>query len=55
MKRIDRIGGSISLIIALFLLVGMLMHLDTLSMAGIAIVALVVLAVYQFRPRTPRG
>jgi hypothetical protein len=51
----DKIGGTISLIIALFLLVGMLMHLDTPTMAGMAIVALVVLAVYQFRPRVPRG
>ncbi len=51
----DKMGGTISLIIALFLLVSMLMHLDTLTMAGMAIVALIVLAVYQFRPRLPRG
>ena len=51
----DKIGGTISLIIALFLLVGMLMHLDALMMVGIAIVALLVLAVYQFRPRVPKG
>ncbi len=55
MSRIDKIGGTISLVIAFFLLVGMLTHLDTLTMAGIAIIALVVLAVYQFRPRTPGG
>ncbi len=51
----DKIGGTISLVIALFLLVSMLMHLDTYTMAGMAIVALVVLAFYQFRPRAPRG
>ncbi len=50
----DKIGGTISLIIALFLLVSMLMHLDALTMAGIAVVALIVLAVYQFTPRAPR-
>ncbi len=51
----DKIGGTISLVIALFLLVSTLMHLNTLTMAGMAIIALVVLAVYQFRPRAPRG
>ncbi len=51
----DKIGGTISLIIAFFLLVSMLMRLDTLAMAGMAIIALVVLAIYQFRPRAPRG
>ncbi len=51
----DKVGGTISLIIALFLLVSLLMHLNALTMTGMAIVALVVLAVYQFRPRAPRG
>ncbi len=51
----DKISGTISLIIALFLLVSMLMHLDTYTMAGMAIIALVVLAIYQFRPRARGG
>ncbi len=51
----DKIGGTISLIIALFLLVSLLMHFDALTMTGMAIVALVVLAVYQLRPRAPRS
>ncbi len=51
----DKTGGTISLVIALFLLVSLLMHLDAVTMAGMAIVALVVLAVYQFWPRAPRA
>ncbi len=51
----DKIGGTISLMIALFLLVSMLMHLDALTILGMAIVALLVLAVYQFRPQVPKG
>ncbi len=50
-----KIGGTISLIIALFLLISMLNHIDGPTVAGMAIVALVVLAVYQFRPRALRG
>ncbi len=49
----DKIGGTASLTIALFLLVSMLIHLDALMMVGMAIVALLVLAVYQCRPRAP--
>jgi len=49
----DKITGTISLAIALFLLVSMLMQLDTRVMGIIAIVALVVLAAYQFARKAP--
>ncbi len=51
----DKTGGTISLLIALFLLAGMLMHLDALTILSMAVVALIVLAVYQFWPRVPRS
>ncbi len=50
-----KIGETTSLIVALFLLISMLNHMDGPTTAGMAIIALVVLAVYQFRPRAPRG
>lgn len=49
----NKITGTFSLIIALFLLVSMLMQVDTLLMGGIAIVALVALAAYQFTRKGP--
>ena len=44
----DKIPGMISLIIALFLLASMLLQFDPRAMGIIAILALVVLAAYQF-------
>lgn len=44
----DKTPGMISLVIALFLLVSMLLQFDTRLMGIIAILALVVLAAYQF-------
>ncbi len=49
----DKITGTISLAIALFLLVSMLMQLDPRVMGIIATVALVVLAAYQFARKGP--
>jgi len=49
-----KIEGGISVLVALFLLVSMLLHVDTLIMGGVAIVVLLVLAVYQFT-RAPSG
>ncbi|NTU78587.1 MAG: hypothetical protein HGA45_04150 [Chloroflexales bacterium] len=43
--------GSLSLVIALFLLVSMLLGVNTLIMGGIAIIALVILAVWEFTAR----
>lgn len=49
----DKTSGTISLLIAFFLLVSMLMQLDTRVMGVIAIVALIGLAVYQFMHKAP--
>ena len=43
-----KIEGSISVLVAFFLLFSMMLQVDTLIMGGVAIVALLVLAVYQF-------
>jgi hypothetical protein len=43
-----KIDGAISILVALFLLVSLLLQVDPLTMGGVAIVALVVLAIYQF-------
>lgn len=51
----DKITGTISLAIALFLLVSMLMQLDTRVMGTIAIAALLALAAYQFTCKAPGG
>ena len=49
----NKVSGTISLVIALFLLVSMLMKLDTWVVGIIAIVALVVLAAFQFARTAP--
>jgi len=43
-----KIEGAISVLVAFFLLVSLLLQVDPLIMGSVAIVALVVLAVYQF-------
>lgn len=49
----NKITGTLCLVIALFLLVSMLVQVDTLVMGAIAIVALVALAAYQFTRKGP--
>jgi len=49
----DKMGGTISLIIVFFLLISMPMQLDPKFMAIIAIAAIVVLAAYQFAHKAP--
>ena len=51
----DKTGGTISLVIALFLIVSMLMQLDTRVMGTISIAALLALAAYQFTRKAPGG
>ena len=48
-----KIDGTISIIVALFLLFSMMLQINTWIMGGVAIVALIVLAVYQFTRKTP--
>jgi hypothetical protein len=43
-----KIEGAISVLVAFFLLISLLLQVDPLIMGGVAIVALVVLTVYQF-------
>jgi len=43
-----KLEGAISILVAFFLLVSLLFQVDPLIMGGIAIVILVVLAIYQF-------
>ena len=43
-----KIEGAVSILVAFFLLISLLLQVDPLIMGGVAIVALVVLAVYQF-------
>ncbi len=51
----DKTAGTISLVIALFLLISMLLQFDTRVMGAIAIRALVVLAAHQFTRKAPGG
>lgn len=48
-----KIDGTISILIALFLLFSMLLQINTWIMGGVAVVVLIVLAVYQFTRKTP--
>jgi hypothetical protein len=48
-----KIGATISLVLAFFLFVSMLMQLDTRVMGTIAIAALLALAVYQSTRQAP--
>jgi hypothetical protein len=43
-----KIDGAISILVAFFLPVSLLLQVGPLTMGGVAIVALVVLAIYQF-------
>ena len=43
-----QIDGAISVLIAFFLLISLLLQVDPLIMGSVAIVALVMLAIYQF-------
>jgi hypothetical protein len=43
-----KIEGAISVLVAFFLLISLLLQVDPLIMGSVAIAALVVLAIYQF-------
>ena len=43
-----KIEGALSVLVAFFLLVSLLLQVDPLIMGGVAIVALLALAIYQF-------